>query len=331
MKVAIVILNWNGKHLLKQFLPSVIKFSKGANVYVADNASTDGSVALVKEQFPTVKIIQNSVNGGYAKGYNDALKHLEEDIFCLLNSDIEVTDNWLAPILETFKNHPNTAIIQPKILDYKNKDLFEYAGAGGGFLDRLGYPFCRGRIFNSIEKDLGQYNDISPIFWASGACLFIRRSVFESLKGFDESFFAHMEEIDLCWRIQNKGYQVHYNSLSTVYHVGGATLKNSNPQKTFLNFRNSLFTLTKNAKGNIFFLIVIRLILDGVAGIMFLFQLKPTHFFSIIKAHFSFYAHLTQLITQRKAQPKKINYYSINSVVWSYFFKRKKLYSQLKK
>ncbi|WP_338733627.1 glycosyltransferase family 2 protein [Mangrovimonas cancribranchiae] len=326
MKTAIVILNWNGKQLLDTFLPSVLEHSQNADIYVADNASTDDSVIYVKECFPSVSIIQNQTNGGYAKGYNDALKHIDADIFCLLNSDVEVTKNWLTPILETFKEYPKTAIIQPKIKDYNNKDYFEYAGAGGGFIDKFGYPYCRGRIFNTIEKDNGQYNDTSDIFWASGACLFVRKEVFNALNGFDERFFAHMEEIDLCWRAFNLGYNIKYVGASTIFHVGGATLKNTNPKKTFLNFRNSLFTLTKNAQGNLFFLVFTRLVLDGVAGVMFLFQFKFAHILSIVKAHFNYYSHLAQLLKFRKTVSKKENYYNKTSIVWSYFVTRNKTF-----
>ena len=323
MKVAVVILNWNGKELLKQFLPSVIKHSKEATIYVADNASTDDSIKFVTSTHPSIKIIKNKENGGYAKGYNDALKNLTEDIFCLLNSDVEVSQNWLLPIIDTFKAEKNTAIIQPKLLDFNRKNHFEYAGAAGGFIDKYGYPYCRGRIFNTIEEDLGQYNDNSEIFWASGACLFIRNSVFNKLNGLDELFFAHMEEIDLCWRSKNSGYKVKYVGQSKVYHVGGATLKNTNPKKTFLNFRNSLFTLTKNAKGNIFFLILTRLLLDGVAGVKFLFDLKPYHTLAIIKAHFSFYKNLKHLLSYRKLSNTKVNYYQRTSIVFDYFMKKK--------
>lgn len=319
LKIAIVILNWNGKKLLEQFLPSVIEYSKEATVYVADNASTDDSVSFIKTAFPLIEIIQNKENGGYAKGYNDALKHIEADIFCLLNNDVEVTANWLSPIIETFTNEFNTAIIQPKLLDFNKRDYFEYAGAAGGFIDKYGYPYCRGRIFNTIEKDNGQYNDTTEVFWASGACLFIRKYVFNELNGLDEAFFAHMEEIDLCWRAKNLGYAVKYVGQSTIYHVGGATLNNANPKKTFLNFRNSLYTLTKNAKGNIFLIILIRLVLDGIAGIKFLVELKPKHTLAVLKAHFSFYAHLKQLLRQRKSVKNKIIYYQKTSIVLDYF------------
>src|SRR5690606_34479721 len=200
MKIAVVILNWNGKKLLEQFLPSVIEHSKEATVFVADNGSTDDSLAFIKSHYPSIKIIRNTINGGFSKGYNDALKHVEADVFCLLNSDVEVTKNWLLPIINVFEKEQNTAIIQPKILDYKNKAYFEYAGAAGGFIDKYGFPYCRGRIFETLEKDEGQYDNSTDIFWASGACFFVRSEVFKKLNGFDEHFFAHMEEIDFCWR-----------------------------------------------------------------------------------------------------------------------------------
>jgi len=319
MKIAVVILNWNGKKLLEQFLPPVIEHSKEATIYVADNASSDNSIEFVIANFPSVKIIKNKENGGYAKGYNDALKDLKEDIFCLLNNDIEVTQDWLIPIINTFKNEANTVIVQPKLLDYKQKDYFEYAGAAGGFIDKFGYPYCRGRIFNTIEKDTGQYNDIVDIFWASGACLFIRNRVFKELNGFDENFFAHMEEIDLCWRAKNLGYDIKYIGNSKVYHVGGATLNSLNPKKAYLNFRNSLYTLTKNAQGNIFFLLFIRLALDGIAGIKFLLEFKPKHIIAIIHAHFSFYLHLGTLVSLRKSLKKRQKYYNITSIVLNYY------------
>lgn len=321
--IAVVILNWNGKALLEQFLPSVIKFSDDALIYVADNASTDNSVAFVSEHFPTVQLIQSTENGGYAKGYNDALKHLEEPLLCLVNSDVEVTKNWLQPVVDEFNADSNTAIIQPKILDFNNKSYFEYAGAAGGFIDKYGYPFCRGRIFDAIEKDKGQYNETTDIFWASGACFFIKNSVFKSLNGFDESYFAHMEEIDLCWRAFNRNYKTKCVGTSTVYHVGAATLKNTNPKKTYLNFRNSLFTLVKNTDSNVFFRTITRMILDGVAAIRFLFQLQLQHFFAILKAHGSFYMNLNRVLNQRKQLSKRENYFYTTSIVWSYFVKKR--------
>ncbi|OEK08646.1 glycosyl transferase family 2 [Flavivirga aquatica] len=329
MKLAVVILNWNGKQLLEQFLPSVITHSKEATIYIADNASTDDSIAFVKATYPSIQIIKNKENGGYAKGYNDALKQIEADVFCLLNSDVEVTKNWLPPIINVFNKDLNTTIIQPKLLDFKKKDYFEYAGAAGGFLDKYGYPYCRGRVFNTIEKDTGQYNDTTEIFWASGACFFIRSTVFKQLNGFDEYFFAHMEEIDLCWRAKNLGYSIKYIGDSEVYHVGGATLNAINPRKTYLNFRNSLFSLTKNAKGLLFRIILTRLILDGIAGIKFLIEFKPKHMLAVLKAHFSFYYHLKRLLNQRKSNTNKKKYYGTTSVVFDYFVNKKNDYKSL--
>jgi len=327
--IAIVILNWNGKALLEQFLPSVVAHSGKAKIYVADNASTDDSVRFVTENFPEVNIIQNTENGGYAKGYNDALQHIEEPIFCLLNNDIEVTPNWLQPILDTYNLQTDTAIIQPKLLDYNSKSHFEYAGAAGGFIDKYGYPYCRGRIFQTIEKDNGQYDDTTPIFWASGACFFIKKSVFEELQGFDESFFAHMEEIDLCWRAFNKNHQCSYVGASTVFHLGGATLQNTHPKKTYLNFRNSLFTLTKNTNSNVVGRIFFRLVLDGIAALRFLLHWQPLHAFSVLKAHFNFYAALPQLLKQRKGLNQLPNYFKHKSIVWLYFIKKKRQYDCL--
>jgi len=332
VKIAIVILNWNGQQLLEKFLPSIIKYNtpNNAEIYVADNASTDTSIAFVKKTFPTVKIVQNKKNGGYAKGYNDALEHIEADVYGLINSDIEVTENWLNPIIDTFNTKPETAIIQPKILDYKNKALFEYAGAAGGFIDKYGYPFCRGRIFSVLEKDNNQFNNTCEIFWASGACFFIKSNVFKELNGFDEDYFAHQEEIDLCWRAKNLDYSIKYVGNSTVYHVGGATLKEESPRKSFLNFRNSLFTLVKNVpKKQLFGIIFMRLILDGIAGVKFLTEMRPMHTIAIIKAHFSFYAQLSKMYKKRSIHKKRSDYFTTKSIVWEHFILGKKKYSEL--
>lgn len=320
MRVAIVILNWNGEKLLERFLPSVTRYSGEAEIYVADNASTDGSIDFLKANYPSVKIIQNSSNGGFAKGYNDALKHVDADLFCLLNSDVEVTKNWLPPILKAFEELPDATIIQPKILDLKQKDHFEYAGAAGGFIDKLGYPFCRGRIFQALEKDEGQYDDIREIFWATGACMFIKRDVFEKLGGFDEDYFAHQEEVDLCWRAKNRGYATYYVGFSKVYHLGGSTLSNMNPKKTYLNFRNSLFSITKNLpKGKALYVIFLRLVLDGVAALRFIFQLKFTHCFAILRAHLSFYRQFGKMNRKREKANFILKYYTTKSIVWSHF------------
>ncbi|KGL63879.1 glycosyltransferase, GT2 family [Polaribacter sp. Hel1_85] len=313
-------------------MPSVVNFSsEEAAIYIADNASTDSSIAYVQNNFPSVKIIKNNVNGGYAKGYNDALKEIEADIYCLLNSDVEVTENWLKPIINVFKRDENTAIIQPKLLDFKDKTKFEYAGAAGGFVDLYGYPYCRGRVFNHLETDEGQFNDTTDIFWASGACLFIRSKVYHQLGGLDEDYFAHQEEIDLCWRTQNNGYKIKYVGASTVYHVGGATLQETNPQKTYLNFRNSLLNVVKNVPKKWFlFVIFSRLLLDGIAGIKFMIELRPIHTWAILKAHFSFYKNFNKFLKKRKKLSKKQNYNLHTSIVWQYFALGRKKFKDLK-
>ena len=328
-KTAVVILNWNGAKLLQQFLPSVIEFSGDATIYVADNASTDTSIAVLKNEFPSVKIIENTGNYGFAKGYNEALKCVEEPYYALVNSDIEVTENWLQPIETIFDNEPNTAIIQPKLLDYKKKTHFEYAGAAGGYIDKYGFPFCKGRIFDTLEEDLGQYDTETEIFWATGACFFIRKEVFRSLQGFDGDFFAHQEEIDLCWRANNVGHTIKYCPTSVVYHVGGATLNEANPMKTFLNFRNSLLMLTKNLpKEKLVPIIFIRLCLDGLAGIQFLFKGKVTHTFAILKAHFYFY-HLIGRNLKKRNNSQKTDYYYTKSIVWNYFVQKKNTFNKI--
>ena len=320
MKFAIVILNWNGEALLERYLPLVVKYSGDADIYVADNASTDGSVALVQENFPNVYLLQNSANNGFAKGYNDALKKVDADIYCLLNSDVEVTPGWLEPIKEAFLKLPEASIIQPKILDLLRRDYFEYAGACGGFLDQFGYPFCRGRIFQAIEKDEGQYDDTREIFWATGACMFIKSEVFHSLGGFDEDYFAHQEEVDLCWRAQNKGLKIYYVGASHIYHLGGSTLSNMNPKKTYLNFRNSLYSITKNLpRKKAFPIIFVRLLLDGIAAIRFILQLKPAHCVAVIRAHLSFYRHFGKMYRKREKANFITMYYVTKSIVWSYF------------
>ena len=329
MKIAVVILNWNGMLLLEKFLPSIVEYSPEATIYVVDNASTDDSNSFIKAFFPTVTIVKNESNLGFASGYNEALKSIDAEIYALVNSDIEVTKNWLQPIIKTFETESSTAIIQPKILDYKRKEYFEYAGAAGGFIDQYGYPYCRGRIFDTLEKDNGQYDDNCEIFWASGACFFIRSQVYNSLNGFDGEFFAHQEEIDLCWRAINEGYKIKYNSQSSVYHVGGATLQQGNPMKTFLNFRNSLLMLTKNLpKEKLYKILLGRMVLDGVAGIQFLIKGKPKHLWAILKAHWSFYGFYNRYYKKRsKAQTEK--YYNVKSIVYSYFIRKVIVFNDL--
>ena len=239
-RIAVVILNWNGIELLKKFIPNTINNSEQANIYVIDNFSEDDSVDFLKRNYLNIKVIELDKNYGFAEGYNLGLKEIDEEIYCLINSDIKVTKNWLEPVINNFDNN-NVSIAQPIILDYNKEDHFEYAGAAGGFIDKFGYPFCRGRIINSIEKNLNQYKD-SKIFWATGACLFVRASHFWEVGGLDNDFFAHQEEIDLCWRMKNKGYKIMVEPKSVVYHVGGGTLQVGSPLKTHLNFRNNLYT-----------------------------------------------------------------------------------------
>ena len=323
LNIAVVILNWNGEALLERYLPSVIEYSPGAKIYLADNASTDGSVAFVRKNFPEIPVIQNSLNGGFAKGYNDALKQVDADVYCLLNSDVEVTPNWLTPVMEIFRDNPEAAIVQPKILDLLKPDHFEYAGAAGGFLDMLGYPFCRGRIFQSLEQDRGQYNDNIEIFWATGACMFIRKSVFDALGGFDEDYFAHQEEVDLCWRAHNRGYKVFYVGTSEVFHLGGSTLSNMNPKKTYLNFRNSLFSITKNLpRKKALIIILARLLLDGIAALRFILQGKGRHCLAILRAHLSYYRQFGKMYRKREKADFVEKYYKTKSIVLPYYVYR---------
>ncbi|MFC4633106.1 glycosyltransferase family 2 protein [Dokdonia ponticola] len=332
MKTAIVILNWNGRALLERFLGSVVQHSAHlATIYVADNASTDTSIAYCEEYFPEeVIVIKNTKNGGYAKGYNDALRHVDADLYVLMNSDVMVKEGWLEPMLAIFETSSEIAVAQPKIKDLKRPTHFEYAGAAGGYIDALGYPYCRGRIFNTCEEDTGQYNDTVDVQWASGACLFIKAAQYWEVGGLDEDFFAHQEEIDLCWRVKNKGYRVVAVGDSEVFHLGGATLATSNPVKTFYNFRNTLFALVKNSPGSKFILyILFRLILDGIAGVKFLLEGKPKHVWAILQAHISFYSHFPSLLEKRKTLPQRKDYYTIGSIVFQYFVKNKKSYRDL--
>lgn len=327
MKIALVILNWNGEKLLQTFLPKMITNSPEAEIVIVDNASEDNSVAYVETTFPEVTIIKHAKNYGFAKGYNKALAKIKADVFCLINSDIEVTPGWLNPICKHYKNNRMAGIVQPKILDYKNKELFEYAGGAGGYIDKYGYAYCRGRVFDTLEKDNNQYG-AAEIGWASGACFFIKSTDYQLLDGLDEDYFAHYEEIDLCWRASNNGVQIDYFPDSIVYHVGGATLNKSNPFKTFLNFRNSLFTLLKNLpRRKILPIIFTRMLLDGLAGLLFLIQGKPMHIFSIVKAHFSFYSNFS-LMRSKRSKYQRTNYYQTKSIVWNYYIKGQKTFRE---
>lgn len=335
-KVAVVILNWNGKSFLEKFLPNVLKYSDDAQIIVADNQSTDDSVEFLKNKYPQVSIIINPSNDGFAQGYNLALKQVNAEYYVLLNSDVEVTENWLHPIIQLMDPNPKIAACQPKILDYNHKTKFEYAGAAGGFMDKYGYPFCRGRIFNVLEEDKGQYNDAVEVFWSTGACMFVRAEAFWKVGGFDGDYFAHMEEIDVCWRMKNIGYQIYVEPKSVIYHVGGGTLNKLSPKKTFLNFRNNLITLTKNASPRfLFFKIIYRMILDGVAAFKFLFEGNGEHFFAVIKAHFSFYKHLPSTLKKRddmrlmeEFKDSTTGVYEKN-IVFMHFVKKVKHYNEL--
>lgn len=335
MRTAIVILNWNGCHLLEQFLPKVIQFSPESKVIVADNNSSDESVAWLKKNYSNIEIIVNEKNTGYAGGYNEALKQIDAEFYVLLNSDIEVTKDWIKPMEALFDTDKQIAAIQPKIRGFKHRDKFEYAGAAGGYLDRMGYPFCRGRIFEETEVDTGQYDDAREVFWASGACMFVRASVFHECNGFDESFFAHMEEIDLCWRMKNKGYKIMVEPKSVVFHIGGGTLSKSNWKKTYLNFRNNLEIIYKNIEGKYLIRsLFIRMVLDGIAAMKFLFTNGLSHFYAIIRAHMHFY-RLLPVIRQKRRKLKKeegvrnTNGVYMGSIVWDYFIKKKKKFSEL--
>ena len=332
-KVSIVILNYNTRHFLQKFLPGVLATDyENFEVVLADNASKDDSVEFVRQNFPTVKIIVLSENYGFAGGYNKALAQVKADYFVLLNSDVEVPADWLNPLVALAESDSNIAAVQPKLLDYKDKTKFEYAGGSGGFIDKFGYPFCRGRWFNHLEIDNGQYNDSREIFWATGACFLIRSKYWEQANGLDEDFFAHMEEIDLCWRLKNSGYKIMVCPQSVVYHVGGGTLPVGNPRKTYLNFRNGLFLLCKNLHSSrLWQVLFIRFVMDGLAGIKFLTEFKFREIGAILKAHLVFYSQLRYWLKKRKLSApqtlKPENMYQ-RSMVFDFYLKGKRKFSE---
>lgn len=328
--IAVVILNWNGKHHLEQFLPSVIEHSKDvARIIVVDNASTDDSINYLKNDHSDVELIILKENLGFSGGYNKAFHQINAEYCVLLNSDVEVTPNWITPVIRLMISDETIGACQPKIKSYNQKTHFEYAGAAGGYIDKYGYPFCRGRIFDTLEEDKGQYNDNTEIFWATGACLFIRKGAYFHAGELDPNFFAHMEEIDLCWRMKNKGYKIMYCGESAVFHVGGGTLHKSNPKKTFLNFRNSLLMLYKNLpKSKIGTIILSRLILDGIAGVKFLLQGNIKDTIAILKAHFDFYSMINKYKNSgTDSYPSKIYH---NNLVVDYYLKGKKTFDKYK-
>ena len=336
MKTAVVILNYNGEEHLKTFLPSVVENTPTAvEIIVADNASTDSSLSLLHESFPSVKILKLDHNYGFAGGYNRALKMVEAQFYVLLNSDVAVTPGWLSPLIGRMKRSEKITACQPKIKSFRDKKSFEYAGASGGFIDKNGFPFCRGRIFDHIERDIGQHDDEREIFWASGACLIIRAEAFHEVCGFDETFFAHMEEIDLCWRLKNRGHSIYCFPESEVYHLGGGTLTSTNSRKTYLNFRNNLSIIVRNDyHGSLLTKILKRLIFDGGAAFFMLFTKGPKHFFAVLRAHFFFYGNLRRLLRERKhwqslsETPNKSGFYR-GSIVQDYFKDKKKVFGAL--
>lgn len=328
-KTAVVILNYNGRNFLEQFLPTVIQLSTPHEVIVADNASTDSSIPYLKENFPSLRLIELNDNTGYAGGYNQALAQIEADYYVLLNSDVEVTPNWIDPVIALMEQDEKTVACQPKVRSYHQREYFEYAGAAGGYMDYLGYPFCRGRIFGTLEKDEGQYDDSRPIFWATGACLFVKADAFHQLGGFDSDYFAHMEEIDWCWRALNQGFNVMYCAESTVYHVGGGTLKTESPFKTYLNFRNNLLTLYKNTPKTAFRKIILkRVLLDKLAFIQLIVQGKIKNAWAILRAWKDFFS-----LKKKKVPVKSTKNPLIfkKSVVRIYFLKGLKKFSAIER
>jgi GT2 family glycosyltransferase len=331
--VAVVILNWNGRNFLQQFLPSVLASTYGnLRVIVADNASTDDSVNFVQQTFPSVELLTSKENDGFAKGYNFFLQQVKADYYVLLNSDVEVTKNWIEPVIELMEADKTIAACQPKLLAYHQKDTFEYAGASGGWIDALGYPFSRGRVFDVLEKDHGQYNDAVQIFWASGASLFIRSQQFHAMHGFDEFFFAHQEEIDLCWRLQRSGYKIYVCPQSVVYHVGGGTLPTGSSQKVYLNFRNNLVMVCKNMSwADLCWKLPFRVGLDIISAWKELLSGKPGYWLAVVKAHFAFIGWVFGPKQSSSSTYPRLKTVYRGSVVWQYFIRKKKIFSEIVK
>ncbi len=336
-KVSVVILNWNGAEMLRRFLPSVVRYSSGndVEVCVADNASADESRAVVEKEFPSVRLICLDRNYGFADGYNKALEQVEARYAVLLNSDVEVTEGWLDTLVDYMDAHPDVAACQPKLLSFRDRKRFEYAGAAGGFIDRYGYPFCRGRIFDVVETDEGQYDTPVSVFWATGAALLVRLDIYRSAGGLDGRFFAHMEEIDLCWRLRSRGYSLVCVPASVVYHVGGATLKKENPRKTYLNFRNNMLMLYKNLpEAELDHVLSVRKVLDYMAAVSFLLKGERANFKAVLKARRDFRQMLPSFVADRKENllksatnniPERFRF----SVLWRSKVKRKKTFSRL--
>jgi GT2 family glycosyltransferase len=333
LSVAVVILNWNGRKFLERFLPSVLAHSTAAEVIIADNASSDDSLAWLSEHHPSIRVIRNGSNGGFAKGYNDAFREIEAKYYLLLNSDIEVPEGWLEPLIDLMESHPDVAACQPKILAYHQPEYYEYAGAAGGFIDRYGYPFCRGRVFQDLERDEGQYDEPMEVFWATGACLMVRASCYHAVGGLDDDFFAHMEEIDLCWRLKNAGHRIMVTGASKVFHVGGGTLPKKSSRKTYLNFRNNFILLYKNLPSNrLLTVFLVRILLDWVAAFKFLAEGGWGDFWAVTKAHWHFFGAIPKTRNKRKAQPAHTLTGIYNrSIVKEYYINRRRKFSDLPK
>lgn len=333
---AVVILNYNGEKLLPRFLPSVLMHSTGAEVIVADNASTDNSVPWLRQHHPDVRIITLAENYGFCGGYNRALREVDADYYVLLNSDVEVTAGWLSPMTELLDRDAQVAAVQPKVLSYERRSQFEYAGAGGGYIDALGYPFCRGRLFDTVEEDQGQYNDTRDIFWATGACLMIRARDYHHFNGLDEDFFAHMEEIDLCWKLHRADKRVCYCGSSTVYHLGAGTLGYLSPRKTYLNFRNGLVLLLKHLNpAELLYKVPLRLLLDGAAAGLFLFKRQPAHTAAVFRAHMHGVKTLKSTWQKRRSLRQQYPDYHRMDIfpgilVYRYYMLGQKLFSALR-
>ncbi|MBP6977224.1 MAG: glycosyltransferase family 2 protein [Lentimicrobiaceae bacterium] len=332
MRVAVVILNWNGEKFLREFFQQVVNCSPpDTDIIIADNGSTDGSIGYIRKAFPKVRIIDNKRNTGFASGYNRALKLVDADYYVLLNNDILVTPGWIPPVIKLMESDPKIAACQPKLRSYTERDQFEYAGAAGGFIDRLGYPFCRGRIFQSIEEDHGQYDDPREIFWATGACMFIRAELYHRFGGFDDDFFAHMEEIDLCWRLKNLNYRIMYCPESIVYHVGGGSLPKKSSFKTYLNIRNNIIMLYKNLpdprRKRVLF---IRFFMDILASFKFLIDGGVKDFWAVFRAYAAFYSTMKRSRRKRSGliQSRSSQIYR-GYVVFDHYIRRKKRFSEL--
>lgn len=332
-KIAVVILCWNGRKFLEEFLPSLIQFqSADSDIVVADNASTDDSLSFLRQNFSTVKIIALEKNFGFAEGYNQAIKKIDSEYVVLINQDVAVTQNWLAPLLSVMENDDRVGAVHPRIHAHLQPTYFEYAGAAGGWIDKYGYTFCRGRVFDSVEEDHHQFPQSAEVFWASGACMLVRKKVYESLGGLDGDFFAHMEEIDFCWRLKNAGYRVMYCADATVYHVGGGSLPHGNPYKTYLNFRNNLSMIAKNLPEKRFRTLMLRMMLDQLAAIRSLLTFHFKDFLAIQRAHIYFLTHMKKINSKRtKSSIPFLQMQGVynGSIVWNYFLKGKKKFTDI--